>query len=463
MEKISLSGHTEPFWDYYLVDKQKTTARLSVNSPKKEEVVFRHKNPLGREIFYPVVFRDGDIYRMYYGTGFRYKDPETGKFYERKLLTCYAESRDGLQWDFPALDVYEGTNCVLRHPDESRVGFDVFKDTNPACDPAERYKGITRVRDGGKSFATSGALVSYVSPDGIHFKRKGDVLREPGKFDSLNTVFWDQIDGEYKVYYRDYQNGLRAIFLITSKDFVHWEKQGAIRFDDEEPTQLYTNNIMRYPDAPQIFIGLPVRYTERSGEWIPSFDHLPDPDSRKWRLSMQTRFAYALTDALFMTSRDGVHWHKFNEAIADGGIESPRTWKYGDCYFSHGFLMGEDTVSCYAVDSAWDSETVDMVRYSFRKDGFASFKSGWEESVICTKPFSFEGARFFLNFRTSAAGAIHIQLTDEAGNENHSCEIFGNSVCREIAFEKPLSQFSDRSVTMKITLKDAEVFSFKIC
>ncbi len=463
MGVIELSHNTEPFWDYYLVDRKKTTARLSVNPPRKEEVVFHHRNPMGREIFYPVIFKDGDIYRMYYGTGFRYKDPKTGKFYERKLVSCYAESKDGLHWDFPSLDVYEDTNCILRHPDESRVGFCVFKDTNPACLPEERYKGIVRVRDGGKSFDTSGTLASYVSSDGIHFRRGTDILFAPGQLDSLNVVFWDEIEGEYKVYYRDRENGRRAVFLITSKDFVHWEKQGAISFDDDQPIQLYTNNIMRYSDAPQMFIGMPVRYTERSEKWIPSFDALPDLASRQWRLSMHPRYAYALTDALFMTSRDGKHWHKFNEAIADGGIESPRTWKYGDCYFSYGFVTDDKTVSCYAADSAWDSETVDMVRYSFRKDGFASFKGDWEGSEIVTKPFVYRGERLFLNFRTSAAGAIRIVLTDAEGNENHSCEIFGNNVCREIVFDKPLSAFEGKEVTMQIALKDAEVFSFKIC
>jgi hypothetical protein len=122
-----------------------------------------------------------------------------------------------------------------------------------------------------------------------------------------------------------------------------------------------------------------------------------------------------------------------------------------------------ETLSFYAADSAWDSEDVSMVRYSIRKDGFASFKSGWEKSTIVTKPFSYSGNRFFLNFRTSAAGHIRIVLTDTEGNENRSCEVFGNSVWREIVFERPLSEFSNKCVTMKIELRDAEIFSFGIC
>ena len=87
---INIGNRLEPLWDYYLVDREKTTANLSVNPPQKMGNVFEHKNPFGREMFYPVILKDGDIYRMYYSTGFRYKNPETGKFDESKIVTCYA-------------------------------------------------------------------------------------------------------------------------------------------------------------------------------------------------------------------------------------------------------------------------------------------------------------------------------------------------------------------------------------
>jgi len=463
MSMIRITKNMEPLWDYYLVDKENTTAILSPNSPKKEEVVFTHINPLGREIFYPVIFKDGDIYRMYYGTGFRYKDPVTNKFNEEHLVTCYAESEDGLKWEFPNLGIYGDTNCIIADENESRVGICVFKDNNPACLPEEKYKGILRVSDGGKVFLESGTLACYVSPDGIHFKRGEDIAREPGKYDSLNTVFWDEMDKEYKLYYRDFDNGIRSIKMKTSKDFKNWDDHGFLKFDDDQQMALYTNNIVRCPGSPQVFVGLPQRYIERSTEWIPSFDKLPDIESRRWRLSMHPRYAFALTDTLFMVSHDGLNWHKFNEAIADGGEEAPGTWKYGDTYFNYGFVEDETTLSCYAADSMWDGDKTDLRRYSFRKGGFASFKSGWNESIIKTKPFIYSGDKFNLNFRTSAAGYIKIKLVDSDGNVNESCEIFGNNISREIVFEKRISEFSEREVTMEISMRDAEVYAFQIC
>lgn len=461
MSAIRITQNIEPLWDYYLIDRELTTAQLSANPVHKEELVFRHCNPLGREIFYPVILKDGDLYRMYYGTGFRYKDPETGKFNESKLVTCYAESSDGLHWEFPDLNIYGHNNCILQHPTEPMVGICVFKDTNPDCPPDRQYKGILRVEDNCKVFSEGGTLACFASADGLHFKRIEDVCREPGKFDSLNTVFWDEIDHEYKLYYRDFDNGRRSIKIMTSKDFKTWSQHGFIHFDDEADFALYTNHIRRYSCAPQVFIGLPVRYTERH-EWTPSFDALPDYDSRRWRYSMHPRYALALTDCLFMVSRDGYHWHKFNEAIADSGPEAPRTWFYGDCYFSYGFVETEDTLSCFGVDSSWDSEHTDLYRYSFRKDGFASFKSGWVPSRLVTKEFIYHGDTFLLNFRTSAAGFIRIRLIDSEGNTNESCEIFGNHISRQIAFHKPIVDFSDKPVRIEMELCDAEVFAFQI-
>lgn len=463
MDTINIKSRLEPLWDYYLVDKHATTARLSANAPEKKECVIRHDKAWEYVVNYHVIFKDGDIYRMYYTSCKKVKDEGNNKLNETDCFICYAESRDGVYWDKPDLSIYGHNNIIVKHPTEPVAGLFVFKDTNPDCPSSELYKGIVRMENGCKVFSEGGALVLYVSPDGIHFKRAENILNEPGKYDSLNVAFWDEAEKEYRLYFRDFEIGLRSVKLMTSKDFKSWESHGFILFDDDEKFQLYTNNIRVYSSAPHVFIGFPTRYTERK-EWTPSYDALPGLEDRKWRCSMDPRYGLALTDALFMVSRDGINWHKFNESILDAGAEEGLNWVYGDGYFSYACIEGDDGLSLFStVGDSWNNGKTCLRRHLFRKDGFASFKSGWEKSKIVTKPFTFCGSKLFLNFKTSAAGSIRIKISEKNGNTTQSCEIFGNSTRREIVFDCPLDDFSRKKVKMEMEMQDAEVFSFRFC
>ncbi|MCP4645236.1 MAG: hypothetical protein GY851_32640, partial [bacterium] len=74
-------------------------------------------------------------------------DPAREKFvmwYETgRSKTCYAESRDGIHWDKPALDVHPGTNIVVvGKRDSTTVWLDHLEE-----DPARRFKMMRCRRD----------------------------------------------------------------------------------------------------------------------------------------------------------------------------------------------------------------------------------------------------------------------------------------------------------------------------
>ena len=104
--------------------------------------------------------------------------------------------------------------------------------------------------------------------------------------------------------------------------------------------------------------------------------------------------------------------------------------------------------------------------YAYRKDGFASVKSGYNTSVLQTPPFSFDGEELKLNFRTSARGSIYLQILDE-NNElidgYSTCELFGDSVERTVDFAKPLSELAGKTVVFRFTMQDAEIYSMRFC
>ena len=467
---INIGTRREPLWDYFLVDEESTTATLSVNQPSMLGPVFDFDAPWeGNACVYPVIIRDGDRYCMYYGgRNWPRFNPERGKLDESKIVVCKLESYDGINWWRTAVDRYTVNECtknnvVLSHPSEPRSCLSVFIDENPECPPEQRYKGIDRHEDGCKSFQDGGTLAAYASADGTYFERIDDIAREGGKFDSLNTVMYNKDEGQYRIYYRDFMDGKRAVACKTSKDFRSWENKGFIEFDDSEVFQLYTNNIRQYPRAPHVYIGFPVRYVERT-EWTENYDQLPDREARLGRMHNEAykRLGLALTDSLFMCSRDGMHFKKFNEAFVDSGMERSGTWKYGNNYLSHGYTEDEENIYLYEIaEEIREGKPSRLIRYSIRQDGFASFKAPYSGARIVTKPFSFKGDGLSVNFRTSAAGWIRIRITDKDGRAAESMEIFGNHIDRRVAFDKPISDFSDREVTMLIEMRDAEIYSFR--
>ena len=96
----------------------------------------------GNACTYRTVFRDGDRIRMYFGTD-QYDSSVKGMMAHPSFL-CYAESRDGITWERPELNLvsFQGStrnNIVLagdtvRIPGVDKLGVDhfaVFKDPNP--------------------------------------------------------------------------------------------------------------------------------------------------------------------------------------------------------------------------------------------------------------------------------------------------------------------------------------------
>jgi hypothetical protein len=105
---------------------------------------------------------------------------------------------------------------------------------------------------------------------------------------------------------------------------------------------------------------------------------------------------------------------------------------------------------------------VELVRYVYRRDGFASAKAGYAKKKLITKPFTFEGNTLKLNFSTSARGGIYLRILDvnNVPIEGYStCEIFGDSIDRIIDFDAPLSALSGKPVKLEFTMSDAEIFS----
>ena len=102
-------------------------------------------------------------------------------------------------------------------------------------------------------------------------------------------------------------------------------------------------------------------------------------------------------------------------------------------------------------------------------DGFVSVHAPYDGGELLTKPFRFSGEQLVLNFESSAAGEIRIELRDAAGEPIEGftvadCAlIFGNEIDGEVNWTggRDLSELAGQEVQMRIEMKDADLYSFQ--
>ena len=470
---IPIGTRRELFWDEYLIDTTQTTARLKLHSPQPKEVVMDHDAPWeGDGCDFHCIVADDGVYRMYY-LGWETMDPDVTHHVPRPIVVCYAESTDGKTWTKPDLGLCEfggskKNNIILDENNAKFDNFSVFKDGNPARSEDERYKGVGL--DGRDHY-----LWCFTSEDGVQFK-KARRMTDQGKFDTLNIAFWDRHSERYFCYIRDFHGipprgnlneGIRDIRWMVSEDFKTWTTPVLLDFGEGAVDYpLYTNVAQPYYRGDHMFVGFPSRYVERK-EWAPNFDQLPGAERRRKRVKVNPRYGLTVTDCVFMCSRDGKRWKRWDEAFMRPGPERSHNWVYGDCYPAVGMIETPSSLpgaapelSMYAFDNHWGQIPAQLRRYTIRIDGFASYNATFKPQRVVTKPFTFEGRALSLNFATSAAGHVTIKLHGDATTLT-SCELFGDSLARRVVFEgSEVSRLAGQPVTMEIVMSDADVYSF---
>ena len=163
---IAIGSRLELMIDDHLIESFQGDARQQLHHPVAREIALNHDAPWeGSGSGYHTVFRDGDLYRMYY-RGAQY-NIVNGKLREgHPQVTCYAESRDGIHWEKPKLGLFdfEGSkeNNIIWAGDRATHNFAPFKDTRPDVPADERYKAF--------AYAAKGrGLGVLASADGIRW------------------------------------------------------------------------------------------------------------------------------------------------------------------------------------------------------------------------------------------------------------------------------------------------------
>lgn len=488
---IEIDSRRELFLDEMLIDKLLGQAERRLHHPELKDVAIVHNEPWeGNTSGYHSVFKDGDIFRMYYRgsqiTLTKEKFNDAHPFY-----ICYAESSDGIHWKKPNLGLYEfngsrNNNIVLASGPVGGIQLNMsdnasmFKDENAAAPPDALYKAIV-CSDNPKG------LFAFKSSDGIHWlPMSEEPVITAGAFDSQNIAFWDSANNEYRAYWRYFKygtsetsltnGGIRAVRTAVSEDFIHWTAFEDISYDDSMAVELYTNQVKPYYRAPHIFIGIPTRYIERG--WSPSMRALPELEHREFRSSHSLRYGTALTDAMLMSSRNGAEFARWQESFFRPGIERDGTWNYGQQYVAWGMLETKselkgapNELSFYSTEHSWTAEapTSDLRRYTLRLDGFVSVQAPMSGGEVITKPLKFKGNKLSVNFATSVAGEVLVEIQDENGKPlegfglSDCYPVFGDAVERTVIWEKGsnLGKLPGKKVRLRFVIKDADLYSFQ--
>ncbi len=175
------------------------------------------------------------------------------------------------------------------------------------------------------------------------------------------------------------------------------------------------------------------------------------------------------TDIMLISTRGGTQLKRtFLEAYLRPGPD-PYNWTSRASYAAEGILQAApDELSLYVLHHC-GYPTAHVRRYTLRPDGFASVHAPFAGGAMTTKPLRFSGDRLAINYSTSAAGSVRVEIQDAAGRPIPGftladCpEIIGDQLERTVSWRQGpnLASLSNRAIRLRFVLKDADLFAFQ--
>ena len=185
----------------------------------------------------------------------------------------------------------------------------------------------------------------------------------------------------------------------------------------------------------------------------------------------------AVTDGMFMTSRNGNHFNVWPESFIRPGLRLTENWFYGDNYQAIGLLEtnshiegAERELSIYSQEAVEQAENVERLRrFTMRIDGFVSINARLRGGEVLTEPLTFQGSQLALNFSTGAAGGVRVEVQDAGGtivpgyalDDCH--EVWGDDLARIVKWEggSDVSGLAGQPVRLRIHFADADLYSIQ--
>jgi hypothetical protein len=218
---------------------------------------------------------------------------------------------------------------------------------------------------------------------------------------------------------------------------------------DEQPPEFYTSAATPAPNAPHIYLSFPKRFMPK-------------------RKKIAEHRMPGVSDAMFMSSRDGVHWDRpFKEAWIRPGLDQ-RNWTERSNMPAWGIVQTGDEFSMYLSEHNHWLDTR-LRRYTVPRDRFASIHAGATAGEWTTRPLIFKGSNLNLNYSTSAAGSIRIEVQDETGKPlpgfglDDFAELYGDELDAAVQWKSTpdLAALQNKPVRFRFVMQEADLFALR--
>jgi len=424
-------GHrAEPMVDAYLIETMEGLS-FRYTPPQKRGCALAYDRPWENpgSCIHSVLEDDENI-KLYY-RGYR-RDPYQPVSENNFDTACLAVSKDGIHFERAALRQieFDGSleNNILSalkgHGGDVNVSLgdiNAFYDTNPACKPEEKYKLVTVVQDHKGMYKYT--LYAYCSADGIHWRKMSDVpVCTKGELDTWPISFWDAHAGLYRCYSRYFDDhgaysrawgqGIRAIQSCVSTDFIHWSEPVFNQYEEGIHDHLYTCSAVPMPGAEHVLMCMSMRF------W---FERIKVRNDTEYH-----GHPNGVSDAIFMTSRNGVNWDR---TIQDAWLTAgpcDHEWTQRNFIVGGGVIeRGNDCLFYVNQNYMWDDESLWV--YSVPRLRFMGLHADAKGGCFLTKDLHFRSDDICLNYATSAYGHVKVTVLDADGQEMYASEeIYGN-------------------------------------
>jgi hypothetical protein len=186
------------------------------------------------------------------------------------------------------------------------------------------------------------------------------------------------------------------------------------------------------------------------------------------RTKIADRKEPGVSDAVLMSSRDGIHFERWSSAFIRPSLE-PEVWTDRNNFPAWGLAeTGPGEWSIYWTEH-YRHPGMRLRRGTIRTDGFVSLHSSGGPGEMLTRPMVFDGTQLKVNYATDATGWIRFELCNEDGEPIEgfalydSVVLFGNEIDGKVTWrnDPDLAALAGRPVRLRIRMENADLYSFQ--